>query len=185
MVQLRERHIIAATKLGFSFTNGFFVLGGENVVTINQRLWFDHHGSVGALKLDKIAFPQAEVFAEPFGNNDLPSLSYSANGSGYAFCTSDSHTVRIAETRVLSRGGRTMGLSRNPFHSVECDLVALRRLSHPRYHARASAPVRTLDGNAGAVLDVPRNHVVEERALADSAFAEDRDVLPARGGKGW
>jgi hypothetical protein len=45
--------------------------------------------------------------------------------------------------------------------------------------------VRTLDGNAGAVLDIPRNHVVEERALADSAFAEDRDVLPARGGKGW
>jgi hypothetical protein len=29
------------------------------------------------------------------------------------------------------------------------------------------------------VLDVPRNHVAEERALANPAFSEDRDVLAA------
>ena len=43
--------------------------------------------------------------------------------------------------------------------------------------------VRVLQSDASAVLDVPHNHVAEESALADSAFAENRDVLPARGGR--
>jgi len=43
--------------------------------------------------------------------------------------------------------------------------------------------VRVLHGDASGLLDVPRNHVAEEIALADAAFGEDRDVLPARAGK--
>lgn len=85
MAQLCKRHIIAATEITFSFMNNPSFCASEKIVWIDQPFGSNHHGSIVTANLDKIAFPQAEVFTEPFGNNHLSSFSHSANGSGDAF----------------------------------------------------------------------------------------------------